>query len=101
MVRAEVDRDGFSRKGELGSEEAQTRVFLGRMRAAVATKEEYELKDEGKRVWQQKDALAHSLYARRLQVQLNVIGVLCCCGCGAVTTAAVAVTALLLLPQFV
>jgi hypothetical protein len=50
-------------------EEAQTRRFLGRIRSAVATAPDSAMQPEdGETVWREKDAIAHSLYSRRLQM---------------------------------
>ena len=54
--------------GVASVEQQQTQKFLGRMRAAAATEERFDAADHGKQAWVQKDAVAHSLYSRRLQV---------------------------------
>jgi hypothetical protein len=50
-------------------EEKATQKLLGRMRAAVATEASFEEPDPGRQVWCEKEAVAHSLYSRRLQVR--------------------------------
>ena len=50
-------------------EEKATQKLLGRMRAAVATEASFEDPDPGRQIWCEKEAAAHSLYSRRLQVR--------------------------------
>jgi predicted transcriptional regulator len=49
-------------------EEAATRHFLGRLRAATATEESFDDPDAGRQIWRDKEAVAHALYSRRLQL---------------------------------
>ena len=49
-------------------EEKMTQKLLGRMRAAIATEEDFQDPDPGRQIWCEKEAAAHSLYSRRLQV---------------------------------
>jgi len=59
--------DGNNRRPSL--EEDQTRRFLGRIRAAVATASDNGMPfADGKQVWSEKEAVAYSLYSRRLQM---------------------------------
>jgi hypothetical protein len=54
---------------KLSLEEEQTRHFLGRIRAAVATAPDSGMTfADGKQVWSEQEAVAHSLYSRRLQM---------------------------------
>jgi hypothetical protein len=73
-TRALIGREeqaGAHRFGKVG-EETQTRKFLGRMRAAVATDDRVPGPDEGQQIWSDKEAIAHSLYSRRLQVSYQL-----------------------------
>jgi hypothetical protein len=59
--------DGNNRR--LSLEEDQIRHFLGRIRAAVATAPDNIMPfADGKQAWSEKEAVAYSLYSRRLQM---------------------------------